>query len=202
MGVRIRKKWDLQSEQSGTLAVLALPFLVGGIAGCLLAALSSGAGAEDLCGYLTGYLSLAQEGELPRGLWALLWGQVKYLLAALVLGMTALGLAGLPLLFGIRGFFFSFPVACFCRVFGVSGLFPALVLFALPALLWTPALFIAGVRGFASARQLLRQGRVNFSPGGGWWFQAGLCAGLVLAAGLLEYWVVPVLLRAAARMTL
>lgn len=206
MGMRIRKKWDLPSEQIGALAVLSAAFLIGGGAGCLLAALSSGAGAQELSGYLAGYLSLAQEGELPRGLWPVLWGQMKYLLAVFILGLTAMGVAGLPVLFGIRGFFFSFPVACFCRVFGMRGLFPAFLLFGLPALLWAPALFLTGTPGLLSSRQLLSrflgENRGGLPLNGGWWWRAGLCAGLVLAAGLLEYWVVPVLLRGAARVIL
>ncbi len=200
------KKWDLLSEQNGALAVLAAAFLTGGAAGCLLAALSGGAGAEELSSYLADYLTLAQQGELPRSHWPVLWDQVKYLLAALILGLTALGLAGFPILFGVRGFFFSFPVACFCRVFGGRGLFPAFVLFGLPALLWAPALFMAGVPGFLSAQQLLRralgEGRGGLPLNGAYWCRAGLCVGLALAAGLLECWVVPVLLRGIARVVL
>ena len=206
MGVRIRKNWDLPSEQGGALAVLAIAFLAGGAAGCILAALSGGAGAEELGRYLVDYLTLAQSGQLPRSLWPVLWGQVKYLLAALLLCLTALGLAGFPILFAVRGFFFSFPVACFCRVFGERGLFSAFILFGLPALLWTPALFLMGVSGFLSARQLLRrvlgEGRGDLPFGGAYWCRAGLCVSLALAAGLLEYWVVPVLLRGAARLVL
>lgn len=201
-----KKNWDLPSEQRFGLAVLAVAFLAGGGAGCLLAALSNGTGAQELSGYLTDYLTLAQEGELPRGLWSLLWSQLKYILAALVLGLTALGLAGLPVLFGVRGFFFSFSAACFCRVFGGRGLFPAFVLFGLPALLWVPALFMSGVTGFLSAQQLLRrpsgEGRGGLALNGACLCRAGLCVGLGAAAGLLEYWVVPVLLRAAARVVL
>lgn len=206
MGMRIRKKWDLPSEQGAALLVLALSFLAGGLAGCLLAALSNGIGAEELGKYLVDYLSLAEEESLPRDLWPLVWNQIKYLLAALLLGITALGLAGLPILFGVRGFFFSFPVACFFRVFGARGLFPAFILFGLSALLWAPALFAAGVPGFLFARRLLRQAlgesRSELTFHGSWLCRAGLCVGLALAAGLLEYWVVPVLLRAAARVIL
>ena len=198
----MRKKWDLPSEQSGALVVLAIAFLAGGGAGCLLAALCDGAGAEELSGYLSGYLALSLEGGLPRPLWPVLWGQAKYLLAALILGLTALGAAGLPVLFGVRGFFFSFPVSCFCRVFGGRGLFPAFLLFGLPALLWAPALFLTGVPGFLFARQQLGENRGGLPLNGGWWCRAGVCVGLALAAGLLEYWVVPVLLRGAARVIL
>lgn len=206
MRVEIRKKWDLPLEQRAALAALSAAFLLGGLLGCLLAALSGGPGAEELSGYLTGYLALAWEDGLPGGLWPLLWGQAKYLLAILVLGLTALGLAGIPILFGLRGFFFSFSAACFCRVFGRRGLLPAFFLFGLPALLWVPALFLSGVPGFLSARQLLRRtsgdGRSAAPLNGAWWCRAGLCVGLALASGLLEYWVVPVLLRAAARVIL
>lgn len=203
----MRKKWDLPSEQGRALVVLSIAFLMGGMAGCILAALSGGAGAEELGRYLVDYLTLTQGGQLSRSLWPVLWGQLKYLLAALLLGLAALGLAGFPVLFAVRGFFLSFPVACFCRVFGAWGLFPAFFLFGLPALLWTPALFLMGTSGFLSAQQLLRrvlgEGRGGLPLGGGtYWCRAGLCAGLALAAGFLEYWVVPVLLRETARVIL
>lgn len=202
--MRIRKKWDLPSEQSGALVLLALSFLAGGVFGCVLAALSSGAGVEELSAYLTGYLALARDGDLPRGLWTVLWGEAKYLLAAAVLSITALGLAGMPVLFAVRGFFLSFPAACFCQVFGGRGLLPAFALFGLPALLWAPALFSLGVPGFLTAlRRLSRPaGEGLILSSRAWWCRAGLCLALTLAAGLLEYWVVPVLLRGLARVIL
>ncbi len=79
-------------------------------------------------------------------------------------------------------------------------------MFGLPALLWAPALFMAGVPGFLSAQQLLRralgEGRGGLPLNGAYWCRAGLCVGLALAAGLLECWVVPVLLRGIARVVL
>lgn len=204
--MRIRKKWDWPSEQGSALAVLATAFLLGGTAGCLLAVLSNESGIEELCAYLTDYLILCQEDSPPRTLWPILWGQLKYLLATLILSLTAMGLAGLPVLFGVRGFFLSFSVACFCRVFGGKGLVPAFVLFGLPALLWAPALFIVGTFSFLSAWQLLRrflgEGREGSPLGRGFWYRAAFCTGMVIAAGLLEYWVVPVLLRGLARVIL
>lgn len=205
MGTKLRKKWDLPLERRSSLAVLAVSFLIGGGGGCLFAALSGGEGIDELCAYLTGYMELAAENQLPRGLWTVLWGQLKYPLAAAVLGLTALGAVGLPILFGLRGFFLSFPTACFLRVFGGRGLLPAFALFALPALLWAPALFLLGASGFCSARRLLSRA---LSEGGGGlpapvnWYQAGACLCLSMAAGLLEFWVVPVLLRGLAKVVL
>lgn len=198
---------DLPPEHGGSLAVLGIAFLLGGAAGCLFAAVSGGSGARELSDYLSGYLALAGEGELPRGLWPVLWGELKYLLAAAALCLTALGAVGLPVVFCVRGFFFSFQSACFFRVFGARGFFPAFALFGLPALLWAPALFLVGTPGLISARKLLRRSLGEERGGaslldGACWYRAGLCAGLCLAAGLLEFWVVPVLLRAAARVVL
>ena len=107
----------------------------------------------------------------------------------------------------MRGFFLSFSAACFCRVFGGRGLLPALVLSGLPALLWAPAMFLTGVPGLLSAQQLLRRSVGEGRGGtplnsGGCWCRAGVCTGLTLGAGLLEYWVVPVLLRGLSRVIL
>lgn len=206
MGTKIRRKWDLLSEQSGALTVLSVAFLLGGVAGCFFAALSGGVGAVELSSYLADYLTLAQEGALSGGLWPLLWEHLKYFLAALVLSVTALGVIGLPLLFAVRGFAFSFSVACFCLVFGGRGLFPALVLFGLSAVLWAPALFLMGVPGLLCAQRMLRrvlgESGGGVSPGWSGLSRAAVCIGLSIAAGLLEYWVTPVLLQTAARLVL
>ncbi|MCI9295409.1 MAG: hypothetical protein HFF48_09325 [Lawsonibacter sp.] len=62
---------------------------------------------------------------------------------------------------------------------------------------------MVGIPGLLSARQQLRRalgdGRGGWSVGTAYWCRAGACVGLSLAAGLLEYWVVPVLLRGLVR---
>ena len=193
-------KWDWPWAAGGALPALGLSFLLGGLAGALMAALAGGEGARELSAYLSDYLILAgQEGAAAR-FCPLLWGRLRDLLIALILGMTALGAVGLPVLFAARGFLFVFSVGCFCRVFGGPGLFPAFALFGLSALLWTPALFLAGVPGMTRARRLMTGGGQS-GPGVSWALLA-LCGGLALAAALTERWVAPVLLRAAARVVL
>lgn len=203
MGRRERDQWDLPPLGGAALALLCALFLLGGGAGCIFAGVAGGEGAEQLAGYLSDYLALAREDPVPRALWPLIWEQMKYLLGTVLLGMTALGVVGIPALFLARGFFFSFSVGCFCRVFGWAGLIPALALFGLPALLWAPAFFLAGVQGLCGARCLLRRilgdGRspLPFAPG--YWLRVCLCLCVGLACGGVEYLAVPVLLRAAAR---
>lgn len=181
-------------------------FFLGGGAGCLFAALADGQGALELSAYLEDYLLLAEAGGVSCGLLGVLWARMRVLLAALVLGATPFGTVGLPILLGVEGFFLSFSVGCFCRVFGGAGLLPAFALFGLPALMWAPALFACGVQGMTLARgmldRVLGSGRGGVWPEGGLLPRAGLCAGLTLGCGLMEYWVVPVLLEACARVVL
>ena len=206
MGMRERKKWDLLSGRSAAPVVLGALFLAGGVAGGLFSGLADGAGARELSRYLVDYLTLARQGTVSRSFWPVLWEQLRYYLAAAVLGLTAIGVVGLPVLFCVRGFLFTFSVGCFFRCFGASGLVPALVLLGIPALLWAPGLFLAGSQGLSSAQGLLRrslgEGRTGPLFPAAYWLRAGLCGALFLACGALEYSIVPVLLRAAARVVL
>ena len=207
MGRRERKKIMLLWNQCGALAVLGGFFLLGGGAGALFAGLARGDGAAEMSSYLRDYLALASKGTVARELWPVLWEQLRYLLAAVVLGLTAVGVAGLPVLFAVRGFFFSFSVGCFFKVFGSAGMLPAFVLFGVPALVWAPGFFLVGTQGFSNAVFLLRRG-----AGDGrfdlparlpsYWARTGLCCVLYVFCGALEYVVVPVLIRAAARVVL
>ena len=78
-------KWDWPWAAGGALPALGLSFLLGGLAGALMAALAGGEGARELSAYLSDYLILAgQEGAAAR-FWPLLWGRLRDLLIALIL---------------------------------------------------------------------------------------------------------------------
>lgn len=198
--------WDLPSGIMAASAVLGLAFLIGGVAGCLLAGAVDGEGGAALSDFLTAYLKLAQDGSAAAGFWAVMWEQFRFPLAAFVLGVTAVGVAGLPVLFAVRGFLFSFSVACFCRLFGGAGLIPALFLFGLPALLWTPALFVLGAQGMLGSYSLLRRvlgdSRYPLSFDSAYWWRCALCAGAVALCVAIELSIVPVLVGASARFVL
>ena len=206
MEVRERKKADWLSGQGARLALLSGAFLGGGILGCCVTGLISGESVREMSAYLTDYLRLVRDGQAAGDLWGAVWGHLRWLLAIALLGMTALGVAGIPILFVVRGFLLTFSVGCFCRVFGAPGLFPAAALFGLPALLWGPALFVAGFQGLSSAGGLYRRGpgdprsRNPFTLP--WWLRLGLCGAVLLLCACLEYGLAPVILRAAARLML
>ena len=182
------------------LMMLSACFLLGGILGAAFGGLMSEASAQELAAYLNTYLTLARDGGIPVEFWGVAWEQFRLLLAVILLGLAALGVVGIPVLFGVRGFLFAFSVAGLCRVFGTAGLVPGLFLFGLPAFLWAPVLFLAGAQCVNSAWVLLRREPLPFTSA--YWGRLGLCGAALMVCVMLEYLAAPVLLAAAAKLVL
>lgn len=185
------------------LVVLSVSFLLGSLGGCLLAGSLSGDGTETLAAYIYNYLGAAQEGmtQLP-GLLPAVWETVRWPLVTLLLGFSALGCLGLPVLFAVRGFLLAFTVSSFVRMFGAEGAALAFLLVGLTSLLALPVLFVMGVQSLQTALSLLDRilnknkrplvyRRFNL-------FQWGVCAGVLALCVLLEYIAVPALVGALA----
>jgi len=190
---------DLISPGAACALLLGAAFLIGGIAGCLVAGSVHGQGGEALRTYLEIYLSLAKEGNLTVRFWQVVWEQVRILALAFALGFTAIGVAGIPMLFVLRGFEFAFSVACICRVFGAEGLVLALCLFGFPAILRIPTLFVLGGGSLIQAYRLLcRYTGGNMSGQGRDWRIYAVCAGAAMLCAALEYVMLPVLIGACA----
>lgn len=194
------------SRTSLAAGLLGAAFLAGGTAGCLAAVWMDAAGAQALAGYLTACFRCAVEELQAPEFWSVVWEQFRFPLAAFVLGFTAIGVVGLPVLFCVRGFLFSFSAACFYRLLGPEGFFCALCLFGLPAVLWAPALFVLGSQGMLGAWGMLRRGLGEGSwplpYGPDYFFRCGLCAGAAALCVALELFVLPDLFESAARAVL
>ena len=193
-------------RQLGPLTALGCSFVLGGVLGSLMVSLIAGQAAQELESFLRDYLSAAQAGEIQARFWPMLWEQGRFLIGLCILGVTALGVAGIPVLFLARGFLFSFSVAAFCRIFGPVGLASAFFLFGLPALLWAPVLFLAGCQclegAYALLCRVLGDGRVPLPQGSAYWGKlARYGLGLVVCV-TLECMAAPVLLKAAAQFVL
>lgn len=188
------------------LAVLSACFLLGGVLGAVFGGLMSETSAQELAGYLSTYFTLAREGGVTVEFWAVAWEQFRLLIAVILLGLTALGAAGIPLLFGVRGFLLAFSVAGLCRVFGTAGLVPALFLFGLPAFFWAPILFLTGGQCLNGAwvllRRLLLESREPLPFTSAYWGRLGLWAAAMMVCVMLEYLAAPVLFSAAAKLVL
>ena len=180
------------------LVLTAASFVAGGLAGCLLAAQVGGAGETSLNSYLQAFLMVAGEGALDvPGLWAQVWNTLRWPLAALLLGFTAMGLLGLPVLFAVRGFLLAFSIASFVRAFGVNGWLLACLMFGVGGALSLPAFFVLGVQSFLSARARgSGSGRVLW--GRNCLLRCAACGGAVCVCILLERTALPALLSDAA----
>lgn len=196
--------WDVPLEGvKPALAVTAISFLLGGVAGCILCANVGGGGSESLTTYLEGFLALAKsDGVAAPGLLPLLWEVLRWPLFTLILSFTALGFLGIPVLFSIRGFLLSFAIASFSKMFGFSGGVMAAVVFGLSGLFSIPALFVLGVQGFIAARGLagraLGEGGRSTPFGRAFFLRCGVCAAAFCVCVLLEHTAVPAIVSGMA----
>lgn len=195
-----RKKWkvDLLSGQAAALSLLSVLFLVGSVFGCVTAGL-----IRDPSGALLDYVrncleQLAQDDVTPRFV-SVLWETVRFPVVTVLLGFTALGVAGLPLLFAVRGFLLCYAVSVFYRISGLAGLVSGFVLFGFSAMIWMPVLFYLGVRGLLGSYGLFRRatgdGRYPLGYDGKFLICCGACAAALCFCAMLECLAVPILLQ-------
>lgn len=196
--------WNVPEERIlPALAVLATCFLLGGLAGCLMSTFVGGAGQESLRDYLEHFLNTARSsGVAAPGLAVQLWDCLRWPGLALLLGFTALGVLGLPLLFAARGFLLAFSIAAFVRVFGSAGCLLALLVFGTGGVFSIPALFVLGVQSLTAARILasrfLGEGKAPSPYGKAYFLRCGGCAAVLCVCIVLERFAVPALVSGAA----
>ena len=193
MGKRECRRWLFSLEQGNDLVLLSALFLLGGLSGCFFSELAAMSGSEHLASYLVDYLVLADDGTVKHSLWRSLWSELRYVLFIVLFGMTPVKRVGIPVVLFLRGFFLSFSLCCFLQVFGSIGLLLGILTFLMPALLWGPALFVAGFQAITVGSSLWEER---------FWLRAGICGILLLACVGFECGVVPILLRVAARVVL
>lgn len=185
------------------LVVLSCAFLLGGLIGCGLAASVTGGANDSLTAYVQDYLAAARTGAAQSpALLPLVWEVARWPLLAILLGFTALGVMGIPILFLIRGFLFSFAVASFVRMFGALGGGIAFLLFGVSGLLAIPVLFILGVQGFwascALAGRTLHSGKRDPVYDRVYFLRCGICSGVLALCVVLEYAAIPVFISNVA----
>ena len=185
------------------LAVLSCAFLLGGLIGCAVAASVGGGANDSLTAYVQEYLAAAQSGAAQSpALMPLIWEVCRWPILTILLGFTALGVIGIPILFLVRGFLFSFAVASFVRMFGALGGGLAFLLFGVSGLLAIPVLFVLGVQGFLASCALTGRAVHNGKRGPvydrAYFLRCGICAGILGLCVVLEYAAVPVLISNVA----
>ncbi|MGI6498079.1 MAG: hypothetical protein ACOX0U_04545 [Oscillospiraceae bacterium] len=146
--VRNKKKeyWGMTSAQSKALYLLSGCFFAGSLLGCLLSVRASG-GEEALLTYLKQYLAAVKAGVTDAPGWlAVFWEVFRYPLACMLLSFVSAGRWMIPVIMAVRGFFLSFAVSAFVRLFGNGGLLVAVGVFLPSALVVLPCMMIWGIR--------------------------------------------------------
>ena len=179
--------WDGLTQ----LAVLAVCFGLGALGGFLFSGWSKD--SLELSDYLLRYFEMAGQGSgVEPPLWSSVWELVRWPLAALLLGSTALGAVGIPMLMAARGFLLSYAAAVFGRMFGRPGVAATRAAFGVSAFVAVPVLFVAASDAF---RQSI--GRLSGERPPAWDLRAQAlapCAGLLALAAALQQTVMPALL--------
>ena len=201
MRKRMVKIWDLSSaEVISALLILSAAFLLGAFAGCALAARVGGGGSDALTSYLEGYMVVASEGEVTPPNWiSLFWSTMRWPVLTFILGLSALGLLGIPVLFLMRGFLVSFAIASFFHMLGGPGLLMAAIVFGVSGIISIPVFFVLGVQGFLSAGMMASR-LVGDSARGScldrtYFARSGICALALCVCVCVEYFAVPALLQ-------
>lgn len=195
--------WSPTMEGTPALLVTAAFFTLGGLMGYLWVFRLIGNDNGILLGYLERFLSaVGSDGLSIPMLSGVLWRILRWPLLAFFLGFTALGLIGLPIVAGLRGFFLAFSVSALSLAYGRSGLGLAFLLLGLPGLVTVPAFFLLCTQSFSASWALA--GR---SSGQSWrelpydrdyFFRMGFCGILLCVGVLLERYLVPLLLAGLA----
>lgn len=179
------------------LAVNSLGFLLGAGVGFLLAGWLVEGGLLVFEGLLPGWRRVAEEGGGSVTLGAPWWDVGRWPLLVWLLGFVSWGKWLVPVTFALRGFFFSYCVTGLCGSLRWSGLLLALLLFGLGGLISLPVFFALGARSWDRAMGIgegLLISRRDIPPRD--WLADGLALGILTILALLEYWLLPPLLRA------
>lgn len=180
------------------LAILGVCFAAGALSGFLFSGWSGD--NPELLDYLRRYFQMSSQGRgVEPSLWSSIWDLTRWPLVAFLLGSTALGAAGIPILLVVRGFLLAFSAAVFAQMFGLPGVAASLAAFGVTALVAVPVLFVVSADAFHQSLGRLSGERVPA------WSQRAQslapCMGLLVLAVALQQTLMPALLTAVcARM--
>ena len=195
---------NLLSGKAASLWLLGGLFLTGSIIGCMAASVLTG--GTSMLEYLDGYWAVLEHNSGSIPFIPVAWRVMRPHFAVFLLGLTALGVLGIPILFGVRGFCLCYACSVLIRLMGWRGLLLGLCLFGVSAVFWLPSLFELGITGFTCSYGLMRrvtgEGRYPLSLSTGqYWGRCGVCFGLALVSAAVEFLLVPVLARLVLQFT-
>ncbi len=151
-------RWDWPSKKPDpNLILLFAFFLCGAIIACIVSASVDGESGEALTKTIVSYISVLSERPISTALLGpALLNAFRYHLLVFVFSFTSLGVLFVPCLMALRGFFLSFSITAFVRLFGTSGLWLALGAFLVQNLILLPCLFVLAQGALSSSLKLFQ----------------------------------------------
>ncbi|MDR1117468.1 MAG: hypothetical protein LBL09_04400 [Oscillospiraceae bacterium] len=170
--------------------LLASFFIVGALIGCLLAAY--GGDGEALIASAGEYSAVGQPA-----MFEVMYNTFKYPVIVFFFGFSAFGALLIPITIGVRGFFLSFAVTTFARLYGGSGLAFAFCVFGVQCLFVFPCLMLFAAQGFLTSGMLFSVTRgVGKKISGqmldsGYFARTFICIAALLLCALMEKLITP-----------
>ena len=182
--------------------ILCVCFLLGMAAAYPARRSISADALAQLGAYVQSYAQLADgRSQQPVSVLSAAAAYLRYPLLAFLFGLSAAGVALIPLLCAAQGFFLSFSVCCFTAAFGVDGVLLALAVFGLRCMVTLPCYFLLAAASWGTSAGLAAvsfgRGR-RTAPvvyGRACWVRFGACCLALLAGVCAELFLSPVLLR-------
>lgn len=187
------------------MLVLSAFVVLGVILGYVLSLRSLHASGDELKRYFDAFLSSgAKRSFSARALGETLACYFRAPVVVFLLGFASIGVAAVPLVCVCQGFLLSYSLFCFALSLG-RGSFPLLLaLFGIRLITVLPCTLLLGSVSLDKSRALLLlslggggRGRA-IGYGSAYWYRFGVCCVCLLAAALLELWLVPQFLLLAA----
>jgi len=195
-----RLRHDGTADAVSMRALLLALFLLLGVLAGFGASLRFAPAGDDLRAYIDAQVTRGASSPLSAGTAArTLACYLRASLAAFLLGYSAVGVLALPLLLMAQGFVLSFSLFSFAEAVGRDGFALLPALFGLRLLFVVPCTFTLGVaaleRSWALWSLLCGRRARPVSPG---LYRFAVCCVCLLLGCVLELWLVPLFLRAAA----
>lgn len=179
---------------------LALFFAAGVFMGRFFAEHIATAAGRELEEYLRRYVLLESETTMQTVISTVVL-YVRYPLMAALLAFASIGIALIPFLAAVFGFFASFSVSCLAAALGTGGVWLALAALGLRCAITLPCFLVLASASWEKAANLaaLSFGRGRrVSPivyGRVWWMRVGICLTVLLLGVCVDLMLVPFCLQ-------
>ncbi len=198
----LNRFWDRPDGSFlSSAAILSALFLCGVVAGTVVCSnLGSNSGIGE---YLDGYVALSSaKTDTGSLIGYAFFNAFKYHALIVIFGFSALGVVIVPVIVAVRGFFLSFAITSFIKVFGGNGFALALSALGAQSLIALPCLLILASQAFSMSASIMSSGLGNKKAStlltSSVAARIGVCFAALAVSALIEAFLTPLLISTVA----